>query len=176
MRLPARLRGVAIASLAAALFVQGCSSPPPKPPPAVVPARALEISVRADPALNPDPRDRPSPVVVRVYELKGEQSFAAADFFSLFEKDQATLGADMASRDELQLRPGQAVSLPPRELKPDVRAVGVFVAYRDVERSRWRAVHVLPPPPAPTTTPPAKPIPVAVQVLLGAREVRIEGR
>lgn len=176
MGLAAKLRGGAIASLAAALFVQGCSSPEPKPPPAVVPERTLEISVRADPSLNPDARNRPTPVVVRVYELKVPQSFLAADFFSLFDKDQATLGADMASREELQLRPGEEMRLPAHELKPEVRAIGVFVAYRDVERSRWRAVHVLPPPPAATTTPPPKPIPVPVQILLGAREVGIEGR
>ena len=169
----ARLRVLAMASLAAVLMMQGCSAPKP-PPAAVVPARTLEITVRTDPGLNPDARGRAAPVVLRIYELKVPQSFLAADFFSLFEKDQSTLGADMASREELQLRPGDAASLASRELKPEVRAIGVFVAYRDIEKSRWRALHLLPPPPAATTTPPPKPIPVPVRVVVGAREVTIE--
>lgn len=171
MTLRANLRWGTIVCAAAALLAQGCSSPKPAP---VVPPQTLEISVQADPALNPDPRGRPSPVVLRIYELKASQSFLAADFFSLFEKDQATLGADVAAREELQLRPGDTVRLPGRELKADVRAIGVFVAYRDLERSRWRAVRELPPPPAPTTDVPPKPIPVPLRIVLGAREATIE--
>ncbi len=150
----------------------GCAALP-KPKPAPVP-RDLDIQVKASPMLNSDGAERATPLVVRVYELRSPLPFQAADFFALFDKDQATLGNDMAGREELQLRPGETVTLPPRELKPDVHAVGVFAAFRDLEKSRWRAVMMmLPEPPPPVTTPPPKPISVPVRITLGARDVNV---
>lgn len=158
-------------AIACAVLAAGCSTPPKPPQP--VP-RVLQISVEAAPTLNPDARNRATPVVIRVYELRAPQTFQSADFFALFDKDQSALGNDLASREELQLRPGESLALPPRDLKPDVRAVGVFAAFRDLEKSQWRSVVALPLPPAPTPTPPAKPVPVSVRVMLGTREVRTE--
>jgi len=167
-----RLRARLATTCAAALVLAACSSAKPPPPKPVEVPRTLEIALQASPSLNPDARERASPVVVRIYELKAPLSFQAADFFALFEKDQATLGADLVAREELQLRPGESRTLSSRELKPEVRALGVFAAFRDLERSQWRTVIALPEPPAPTPTPPARPVPVSVSVTLGARDVR----
>ena len=60
-----------------------------------------------------------------------------------------------------------------RDLKPDTRTVGVFAAFRDLERSRWRAVVTLPDPPPPAPAPPPKPLGVPLKVTLGARDVQI---
>ena len=68
----------------------------------------------------------------------------AADFFSLFEKDQATLGAEMVQREELLLRPGESKKLE-LTLAADAKAIGVMAAYRDLERARWRDVRVVEP-------------------------------
>lgn len=164
------------AALAVVVLVAACGAkgpPPPPPPPQPVP-RVLSVDVHAAPTLNPDARNRATPLVIRVYELRAPQTFLAADFFALFDKDQSALGNDLASREELQLRPGETLKLAPRELKADVRAVGVFAAFRDLERAQWRAVVALPAAPPPTTTPPAKPVPVSVRVTLGTRDVRAD--
>lgn len=88
---------------------------------------------------NPDSRKRPSPVVVRVFELKASTLFEQADFVSLFEKDQAVLGAEFIGRDEMVLRPGETTPLS-KKLSPDTRFIGVMAAFRDLERARWRVV------------------------------------
>jgi type VI secretion system protein VasD len=116
------------------VVLNACSSAPKPPPPTMVNA-ALEAGA----TVNPDARNRPSPIVVRVYELKTRAAFESADFFSLFDKDQSTLGADMLTRDEFTLRPGDTQAIN-RELKPETRFIAVFAGFREVERSTWRSV------------------------------------
>lgn len=99
----------------------------------------LTIEFQAAANINPTTGGRPSPVVVRVYELKATAPFEAADFVTLFEKDQAALGADVVVRDEFVLSPGEAKTIR-REMNPDSKFVAVMAGFRDLERARWRAV------------------------------------
>lgn len=147
---------------------------PPAAPPrvAVVPARVIDVTIAGDAAMNVDAQGLASPVLLRVYLLKGTTTFQGADFFSLFERDQATLGGDLLAREEMHLRPGQSLSFS-RELTADARAIAVFAAFRDLERSRWRAFEALPPPPQATTSPPPKPIAVPIGIRVGARQVAL---
>ena len=97
-----------------------------------------EMSFVVGPDVNPDVTGRPSPVIVRTYELKSATAFNSSDFFAMFERDRETLGADLVARDEWALMPGnnrQAL----KNLQRDTRYVGVVAAFRDVERARWRA-------------------------------------
>jgi type VI secretion system protein VasD len=98
----------------------------------------LSIQIGTSESINPDARKRPSPVVVRIYELKSTAQFDGADFVSLYEKDQALLGADLVIRDEFVLRPGE-VKLISKALAADAKYIGVIAAFRELERARWRA-------------------------------------
>ncbi|MBX7228542.1 MAG: type VI secretion system lipoprotein TssJ [Burkholderiaceae bacterium] len=120
-------RAVMVIGLSAMLLACGKSS------------TLVSAALQASSSINPDARNRPSPVVIRVYELKTPATFESADFFSLFDKDQATLGADMLAREEFTLRPGDSQTIN-RELKPDTRFMAVFAGFREVEKSTWRAV------------------------------------
>jgi type VI secretion system protein VasD len=109
----------------------GCASAP-KP---VV--STLQITVEAAADVNPDARRRASPVTVRVYALKTLSAFESADFFSLFEKDQATLGAEVVIKEELLLRPGESRVLN-MKLGPEAKSLAYFAAFRDLEKATWR--------------------------------------
>lgn len=146
--------------------------PPPPKPVLVIPDRELQLTIRAGNQLNPDSQDRPSPVVVRLYLLRAEISFAAADFFSLYERDAATLGADLLAREEVQLRPGRSVAIT-RSFPHDARFLGVVAAFRDIERSSWRALSSLPVPPAPVAKPPDQPIRVPVRVAIDGGAIAV---
>jgi type VI secretion system protein VasD len=122
------------------LAVAACAKPPAPPPPPVVSEIQLQVLAGAD--VNPDARKRASPVTVRIYALKSAAPFEAADFFSLFDKDTATLGSELVQREEFLMRPGDQKALPLR-FGPEVKAIGVMVAYRDLERARWRDVHTI---------------------------------
>jgi type VI secretion system protein VasD len=120
-----------VVSLLLVLGVISCASAP-KP---VV--STLQITVEAAADVNPDARRRASPVTVRVYALKTANAFDSADFFAIFEKDQATLGADMVTKEEMLLRPGESKVLN-LKLGPDAKTMGYFAAYRDLEKTSWR--------------------------------------
>lgn len=98
----------------------------------------LSLRVEAAPDMNPGPTGRPSPVVLRVYQLRASAAFEAADFFSLYDDERATLGDDLVAREEFQLRPGQRIRWE-SPAKPGTRYVGAVVAFRQIERARWRS-------------------------------------
>ena len=126
-----------LACVLGVLALAACATPPPAP---VV--SEIQVLVVAGPDVNPDARKRASPVLVRIYALKSAAPFEVADFFSLFEKDTATLGAELVQREEFLLRPGEEKALP-LKFGPEVKSIGVMVGFRDLERARWRDVHAI---------------------------------
>lgn len=122
------LRPLAIAGL---LALAGCASAP-KP-------ASVTGAIEAAPQLNPSVNQRPSPLMLRVYELKSPALFNAADFMALYQSDQATLAADMVAREEFILQPGEKRAYA-KTFGPDTRFIGVIGAYRNLERATWRAV------------------------------------
>lgn len=136
--------------------------PPPPPPPAPPPpAPQVAISLEAGARVNPDAAGRGAPVIVRIYELRSQVAFDAADFFTLFDREQQALGQDLVGRDEYQLRPGERL-LFARPLRPGTRVVAAVAAFRELERSTWKAV--LPVPTAP---------PQGLSIQVDGRQVRI---
>jgi type VI secretion system protein VasD len=117
--------------------VAACSAPPP--PPTVV-----QLTLTATPDVNPSPSGQGAPLVVRVYQLGSTSAFTGAEFFPLFNQDQATLGTDLVKRDELTLVPGQSRTLTLTPTEP-VKAIGVFAAYRDFQHATWRGSADVPP-------------------------------
>ena len=67
----------------------------------------LNLNLIASDEVNPDLHGRPSPVVVRLFELKHPVAFENADFFSLYERGKESLAPDLVTSEELELRPGQ---------------------------------------------------------------------
>jgi len=125
-------------------LLQGCSSSGPKQ----VQPDPFTVVVQADAKANPDSYGRPSPTKVVFYELKSPVTFENTDFFSLSQKDQATLGGDMLSREEFFLRPGDSKTLSRKGL-PETTSLAVFVEFRDIDKSIWHATANVPPPDAP---------------------------
>jgi type VI secretion system protein VasD len=123
------LQRVAATALAAVLVA--CASAP-KP-------TQVAGTIEASAQVNPSTSKRPSPVLVRVYELKTAAAFTAADFMSLYQRDKTELGGDMLGKDEFVLAPGESKTFA-KTLSPDTRFLGVLAAYRDVEHARWRSV------------------------------------
>lgn len=102
-------------------------------------AGAVEVDLTVDATrdLNPDARGRPSPVALKLYELKSLTAFERADFFSLFDRERETLGAELIAREEFIVKPGDHLTQE-RKVAKDTRFIGVLVAFRDLERAQWR--------------------------------------
>lgn len=144
---PARRRGLATAAaLALAGTLPGCGffkkkEPPPPPPPP--PPAKLTGSLAAAKDLNPSVSKRPSPLRLRVYELRTAAAFDKADFMALYNNDEAALGADLVAREEFVLQPGETLPYD-KVISGETRFLGVFAAFRDVERATWRAIAPVP--------------------------------
>lgn len=119
----------------------GCGSSPP----------LLHGAINVDPNVNPDRAGRPSPIVVRIYELKSVAAFNGADFFSLFDNEGAALAGELVGREEFQLQPAETRQYR-RQLQPDTKFIGVVGAFRDLEQSRWRQTVPVPSKRSPTIT------------------------
>lgn len=131
---PMALRLAGVTLMGAALLGAGCGGAPKPPPPTVVSG-----AIQASPQLNPSVNQRPSPLVLRIYELKSPAVFNSADFMSLYQGDQATLAADLVARDEFMLQPGENRPYK-KTLGADTKFIGVVGAYRNLEKATWRAV------------------------------------
>lgn len=121
-----------VVTLVALALLAGCASISP-----FSTMTKLNLSLIADDQLNPDLNGRPSPVVVRLFELKHPVAFENADFFSLYERARETLAPDLVFSEELELRPGETVELK-LAITGGGRYVGVLAAYRDLPHSQWR--------------------------------------
>jgi type VI secretion system protein VasD len=87
--------------------------------------------------LNPNSDGKPSPIIVRLYELKKEALFQDSDFFALYDGDLTILAADLISRNELEFRPGEERTIK-YELDPATRFIALIAAYRDLDSAEWR--------------------------------------
>ena len=125
-----------VAGAAAVLWLPallaGCKSGPPGP-------SKVSGSLVASKELNPSVSQRPSPLRLRLYELKTATTFNQADFMTLYNTDDAALGPDLVAREEIVLQPDETRPYN-KAFSPDTRFLGVFAAYRDVERATWRAL------------------------------------
>jgi type VI secretion system protein VasD len=122
----------ALAVLVAMVSLAGCFSMSPYSS-----LTKLNLQLAASDQLNPDLNGRPSPIVVRLFELRHPVAFENADFFSLYERARESLAPDLVTSEELELRPGETVSLK-LSVKEGSRYVGILAAYRDLPETRWR--------------------------------------
>lgn len=129
--------------LAAAFMLSGCGSDPQKveTAPAPVPAQAApsKINVRfaVSPSVNPDVDGQPSPLAVRLYELKSLGKFAESDFFSLSDESGAQLGAELIGSEKYYVNPGDAF-VKVKKLSPETQYIAVIAAFRDIQQAVWK--------------------------------------
>ncbi|OUS31432.1 type VI secretion system-associated lipoprotein [Gammaproteobacteria bacterium 45_16_T64] len=99
----------------------------------------VDLRIVAGGDLNPDDNGRPSPLVVRLLELKSIAGFENAEFFSLYHHEKETLGGDLISSEELELKPGDVQDIK-FALSPESKFIAVMGAYRQLDKVSWRMV------------------------------------
>jgi type VI secretion system protein VasD len=123
--------------LAAILAVASCGGSPPPPP------TVINLTLRATADVNPGPSGNAAPIAVRYYQLASPAAFNGAEFFQLFDQDEATLKGDGIKHEEYVLAPGETKTA---KITPDptVKVLGLFAAYRDFQKATWRKVWEIP--------------------------------
>ncbi|WP_394822138.1 type VI secretion system lipoprotein TssJ [Pendulispora albinea] len=142
----------AAAALAMGIGFVGCGGGQAAAPPPAAPAKCepqhITVSVLASPMINPTDEGSARPVVVRVYQLKGDTRLYNATFEQIWHEDKTTLADDLVKVDEVQAYPATR-----KDLKFD-RAEGVeYVAavalFHNPKGKTWYTTFDLPPLPEP---------------------------
>lgn len=128
-----------IFTLFIAAAVSGCFKKDPPPTPATI----INAEVLASDEINPDGEGRPSPIVVRLYELKSLGTFNTIEFFPLYNEEAATLGGDLVYREEFSLIPG-GKRLYTRTPEADTQYLAVIAAFRSIDQATWKAAVPIP--------------------------------
>lgn len=125
-----------VASMLLLALVTGCST--------TAKMLNLDTEVRLNfqvwPSINPDEAGRPSPLVIRVFELKDARQFQTEDFIGLFQESKERLGGDLVAERRLrELAPG----LDREEVltvDPSVRYIGLLAEFVQYENAQARLV------------------------------------
>jgi type VI secretion system protein VasD len=113
----------------------------PEPPP---PIYTVDLNLSASNKLNLDLEGRASPVVTRIYQLKNDETFKSSDFFAIYNNDEVLLGKDITYRKEIELKPNDEVTTSTK-LKQETQYLGIFAAFRDLDKAVWQLVVELKP-------------------------------
>jgi len=69
----------------------------------------LQVDFVVDADINPDELDKPSPLFIRMYELKTPKMIRKSDFIDIYERDKEVLGADLVAVHKLKrFKPGES--------------------------------------------------------------------
>jgi len=128
------------ASLFLLLFLTACSTVNTKLGGLLNLDTDLDLKFSADKNINPDDNNIPSPLYIRMYELKSDKKFKRADFIDLYERDKQVLGDEMIAKQRLKrIIPGEQ-----REkdyvLDPQTHYVGLFAEFQKYKNSTFKVV------------------------------------
>jgi len=121
------------ASIWFALMLSSCAQPAPE-------ETRLLLDFNVAHSVNPDDRDRPSPLVISIFELKSAETFQQADLFMLYERPVNELANDLVSKRRLrELVPGidRTDNL---LLSPDTRYIGVLAEFVHLQGAKARVL------------------------------------
>ena len=100
----------------------------------------VHLTFKVDANINPDESNAPSPLIVRLYELKSDKIFNNANFVDMYERDKDVLGEDLLSKQPVKrIKPGVN-----REdkfvLNNETRFVGVYAEFLKYKNSTFKVL------------------------------------
>lgn len=103
---------------------------------------SIELGIASHPNINPDHSGRPSPVKIKMFELRSNVAFEHADFQTLFTNPIQALGAELLATDEFILIPGEArtITYIPN---PSTEYIGIIAGFRQLDRALWRIAYIV---------------------------------
>ncbi len=100
----------------------------------------LTLTLKVDADINPDDKNKPSPLFVRLYELKDKKMFNRADFIGLYERDKEVLGADFIARQELKrLLPGKSRG-EKFVLNKDTKYIAIYAEFLNYKSAKYKVI------------------------------------
>jgi len=100
----------------------------------------LDMTITANADVNPDDKKNPSPLILRLYELKSTKMFKRTNFIDMFERDKEVLGDSLVDKHRLHhIEPGEV-----REIKlvlnKETKYVGLFAEFLAYKNAKYKLV------------------------------------
>jgi len=100
----------------------------------------LKLTLMAAADANLDDDRVPSPLIIKMYELKSPDMFRKANFIDIFERDSEILGADLIAKHRLKhLQPGEE-RLVHFVLDEKTKYVGLFAEFLMYKDAKYKLV------------------------------------
>ncbi len=101
----------------------------------------LKIEFLIDSDINQDEMGVPSPLFIRMYELKSDKMLKKADFIDIYENDKETLGADLVGEVHKLKRFTPGVNRTEQfVLEKNTQYVGLYAEFFDFKESRFKLI------------------------------------
>ncbi|WP_394842740.1 type VI secretion system lipoprotein TssJ [Pendulispora brunnea] len=150
------LRGVVrvgtVVAVAGCMAFLGCGGGQAAAPPAAAPAKCepqhVTVSVLASPSINTTDEGQARPVVIRVYQLKGDTRLYNASFEQIWHQDKETLAEDLVKMNEVQAYPATRADLK-FDRAEGVEYVAAVALFHNPRGKAWYSAFDLPPQPDP---------------------------
>jgi len=98
----------------------------------------INFSIKADKNLNLNIHNKPSPLVISLYQLSSDEDFRKASLDALCH-DPGMFEDDILSKKEIQLRPRQILKI--REpLLPETKYIGIVAEFRNPKKNGWKEI------------------------------------
>lgn len=88
--------------------------------------------------VNPDDSNIPSPVIIRMYELKSTKLFENANFIDLYERDSEVLGKSMITKQSLKALQPSAKHKSEFVLSKEAKYIGLYVEFLQYENAKYK--------------------------------------
>lgn len=124
---------LSIVSITILIAITGCSSKVKLPP--------YTLIFNTDSNVN-----NSAPVKIDVFLLKSNEEFMSADFFSLQDKTQNTLGDKLVNEDQFFIRPSQPTHYLLEKNQPEANYIGLVAEYTKLNGKKWRISFPVPVP------------------------------
>lgn len=102
------------------------------------------IVLVAQPSLNPDINQRPSPIQVKIYELSSRTTFDNLNFEDSFTQGETLLSKELVSSANYTLQPDETIRHKVM-LQPETNYIAIIAAYRDIDNAKWKFVYEISP-------------------------------
>jgi len=124
----------------------GCTQAPPAEEPKPCDVQMVTLNLYAADNINPNETDNPRPVVVRLYQLKGDVRLENATYDEVLLKDKEVLQDDIAKVDEVEVFPNDLVEVKFERIKDASHLAGVAL-FHSPKGNSWKTFYEFPLPP-----------------------------
>lgn len=112
------------------LIMTGCSNTPVK----------VRSTIIAEKNINKNIRNQPSPVVLKIFQLKSINLFNKAGYLSLTKFPKLYLKSELIKEETIIIRPNQSIPYK-TDMSPKTRFIGVVGLFRNKNNVSWKTSH-----------------------------------